>query len=186
MTLHTALFFDRDGVIVENREEYIRTWDDVVFIQGVFSAMQRLANSTYRIFIITNQSAVGRGFMTLELANEINHRIVHDIELHGGRVDSVYMCPHAPIDNCQCRKPAPGMILQAAAEHSLDLSASFLIGDSTTDLLAGQAAGIGQLVLVRTGRGAAQEAELDSSGLADYAVFDNLPQAVTQLPLNLS
>jgi histidinol phosphatase-like enzyme len=68
----------------------------------------------------------------------------------------------------------------------LDLSASFLIGDSTTDLLAGQAAGIGQLVLVRTGRGAAQEAELDSSGLADYAVFDNLPQAVAQLPLNLS
>ncbi len=152
-----AVFLDRDSVILENRANYVRSWDDVNFLPDVFPALRRLVQSPYRIVIVTNQSAIGRGLLTLELANEINTRIVNAIEQKGGRIDSVQMYPHTPQDKCSCRKPEPGMLLQASAELSLDLATSSLIGDSRSDLLAGKAAGIGDLALVRTGLGADQE-----------------------------
>ena len=181
-----AVFLDRDGVIIENRANYVRSWDDVIFLPGIFPALRRLFASAYRIVIVTNQSAVGRGLLTLELANEINTKIVNAIEQQGGRIDSVQMCPHAPRDECSCRKPEPGMVLQASAELSLDLSASFLIGDTRTDLLAGKAAGVGQLILVRTGLGTDQEMLLEASGLSSFHVFDDLAEAISRLPLTLT
>jgi len=181
-----AVFLDRDGVILENRANYVRSWDDVSFLPDVFPALRRLVQSPYRIVIVTNQSAIGRGLLTLELANEINTRIVNTIEQKGGRIDSVQMCPHAPQDKCSCRKPEPGMLLQASDELSLDLATSFLIGDSRSDLLAGKAAGIGDLALVRTGLGADQEMLLDASDLYSFHVFDNLADAITRLPLTLA
>jgi histidinol-phosphate phosphatase family protein len=181
-----AVFLDRDGVIIENRANYVRSWDDVSFLPGVFPALRRLFESPYRIVIVTNQSAVGRGLLTLELAKEINTRIVNAIEEQGGRIDSMQMCPHTPQDKCSCRKPEPGMLIQASAEFSLDLATSVLIGDSRTDLLAGKAAGIGHLVLVRTGLGADQESLLEESGLSSIHVFDDLAKAISRLPLALT
>jgi len=181
-----AVFLDRDGVIIENRANYVRSWDDVSFLSGVFPALRLLFASAYRIVIVTNQSAVGRGFLTLELAKEINTRIVNTIEEQGGRIDSVQMCPHTPQDKCSCRKPEPGMVLQASAEMSIDLTTSFLIGDSRTDLLAGKAAGVGHLALVRTGLGADQESLLEVSGLSSFHVFDDLAEAISRLPLDLT
>ena len=181
-----AVFLDRDGVIIENRANYIRSWDEVTFLPSVFPALRQLFESPYRIVIVTNQSAIGRGFLTLALAKEINTRIVNTIKEQGGRIDSVQMCPHTPQDKCSCRKPEPGMVLQASAELSLDLPTSFLIGDSRTDLLAGKAAGVGQLILVRTGLGANQELLLEESDLSSIHVFDDLAEAISRLPLSLA
>lgn len=186
MPMFPAVFLDRDGEIIENRANYVRSWDDVSFLPGVFPALRRLFESAYRKVFVTNQSAVGRGFLTLELAKEINTRIGKAIQQHGGRIDSVQMCPRAPQDKCSCRKPEPGMLLQASAELSLDLATSFLIGDSRSDLLAGKAAGIGDLALVRTGLGADQEMLLDASDLYSFHVFDDLADAITRLPLTLA
>ena len=148
-----ALFLDRDGVIIENCPNYVRTWQDVNILPSALEALATLSASPYKIIIITNQSAIGRGLVTLETAHEINRHLVQIIQEAGGRVDGVYLCPHAPQDQCACRKPQPGLLLQAAQELALDLPRSALIGDAWSDLLAGQAAGVPNLILLRTGRG---------------------------------
>lgn len=151
-----TIFLDRDGVIIENRPNYIRSWDDVFIYPQVLDALARVNWSDYKIVIVTNQSVVGRGFISLEEAEIINRRLVNVIEEAGGRVDGVFMCPHHPDEGCACRKPKHGLFLRAAESLSLDLSASIMIGDALSDLEAGKAAGVSKLVLVRTGRGAAQ------------------------------
>lgn len=176
-----ALFLDRDGVIIENRASYVQSWADVRFYPGALEALRRTKSSPYKIVIVTNQSAVGRGIISLETADEINRRLVKTIEEHGGRVDGLFMCPHAPSDGCACRKPAPGLLLQAAQALSLDLGQSILIGDALSDLQAGQAAGIRQIVLVRTGRGSEQERLVVPGTLKPFLTFDTLEQALAAL-----
>jgi D-glycero-D-manno-heptose 1,7-bisphosphate phosphatase len=151
-----AVFLDRDGVIVENRPDYIKSWAEVRFLEGSFAALRRLAASPMAVVIVSNQSAVGRELMSLETAWELQNRIVAAIEEQGGRIDASYLCPHHPEEGCDCRKPLPGMIHQAARELQLDLQQSWLVGDAVTDMQAAAAANIGA-ILVRTGRGAEQE-----------------------------
>jgi len=155
--MQSAVFVDRDGVIIENRDGYVRSWADVQFIPGALEALAKLAGSRYAIVLVTNQSAVGRGLISLQEAQEINRRVVAEIRAHGGRMDAVYMCPHRPDEGCACRKPAPGMLLQAARELELALASSTLIGDALSDLAAARAAGV-RGVLVLTGRGSDQAA----------------------------
>lgn len=176
--MYPAIFLDRDGVIIENVPTYIRSWEEVRFIPKSLYALKNVQNSSYKIVIVTNQSAVGRGILPLDLAWEINHRLVRTIQQAGGRVDGVYMCPHAPEENCNCRKPKPGLILQAADELSLDLPRSVLIGDALSDLLAGQAAGISRLILLRTGRGSEQEKLPRPAGLHPSQIFNDLADAL--------
>lgn len=174
-----ALFLDRDGVIIENRPDYIRSWDDVFIYPHVLDALAHASRSNYMIVIVTNQSVVGRGFITLEEAEKLNRRLVNIIEEAGGRVDGVFMCPHRPDEGCACRKPEPGLLLKAAQSLSLDLSASALIGDAMSDLEAGKAAGVSKLVLVRTGRGAAQSSHINLRDLGEEVmVCDTLADAL--------
>lgn len=173
-----AIFLDRDGVIIENLPAYVRRWDDVKIIPGALEALAVARSSLYKIIIVTNQSAVGRGILTLEKAREINDCLVEVITREGGRVDGTYMCPHAPHEDCPCRKPKPGLLLQAADELSIDLSRSVLIGDAISDLMAGQAAGLRETILVRTGRGREQEKTAYPEGIKPFKVFDNLSEAV--------
>ena len=105
-----AVFLDRDGVLNQNRADYVRTWQQVEFPPGVFQAMQRLAASPFVIVVVTNQSAVGRGLMTAEGLAVINGGIVQQVQQAGGRIDAVYACPHRPDEGCPCRKPRPGML----------------------------------------------------------------------------
>lgn len=151
-----AIFLDRDGVIIENRSDYVRQWSHVSILPKAIDALSGFQRAGFKIVIVTNQAAVGRGFMTFEDAQTINERLVATIKEHGGWVDGVYMCPHKPEDNCSCRKPLPGLLLQAAHELSLNLGSSWMVGDAWTDLLAGQSAGVEGTILVRTGRGADQ------------------------------
>jgi D-glycero-D-manno-heptose 1,7-bisphosphate phosphatase len=148
----SAVFLDRDGVIVENRSDYVKRWEEVCFLPGALAALRRLSRSGHAVVLVTNQSAVGRGVISLEQAVALNRRLIGAIELHGGRVDAWYLCPHQPDDECTCRKPAPGMLLQAGFDLGLNLEASWLIGDASTDIGAARAAGV-RPILVRTGRG---------------------------------
>ncbi len=176
--LRPALFLDRDGVIIENREDYLRAWDQAAIIPGVLSALARARSSPYAIVIITNQSAIGRGLIDRSTADEINARLVAAIQDAGGRVDGVFMCPHAPEAGCDCRKPQPGLVLQAARALSVDLARSVLVGDALSDILAARAAGVPQAILVRTGRGNEQLSLAGDAALADICIYDNLPQAL--------
>lgn len=175
--LRAAVLLDRDGVIIENRDNYVRSWADVSIYPQALEALARLHEAGYPVALVTNQSAVGRGLLSLAEAQQINSRLVGAIERAGGRVEGVYMCPHAPDEGCNCRKPRPALIWQAAEELGLDLSGSVLIGDALSDLEAGQRAGVGWTALVRTGRGAAEERR----AAGPVRVYDTLSAAVEAL-----
>jgi D-glycero-D-manno-heptose 1,7-bisphosphate phosphatase len=173
-----AVFLDRDGVIIENIHSYIRQWEDVKFYPSSLKSLKKLALSTYKIIIVTNQSAIGRGIITLAEAQAINKRFLEVIKEASGRVDGLFMCPHSPLDRCDCRKPLPGLILQAAETLSLDLSHSIVIGDALSDIQAGQAAGIPTNILVMTGRGSAQLQLPLAASLPRFIISDGLENAI--------
>ena len=173
-----AIFLDRDGVLIENRPDYVRNWAQVRIIPKIVDALASHAVKNYKIIIVTNQSAVGRGLITLETARNINEHLVRVIEKHKGQIHGVYMCPHDPSAQCFCRKPKPGLILQAANDLSLDLDRSWMIGDAWSDLVAGRAAGVHKVALLRTGRGSEQLLQQSPDNLTDYFVFNDLADAV--------
>jgi D-glycero-D-manno-heptose 1,7-bisphosphate phosphatase len=179
--MYPAIFLDRDGVIIENRPNYVRTWADVEIYPQALEALVKLSKSDYKLVMVTNQSGIGRGLIPFEVADEINQKLLTKIHVSGGRIDGVFMCPHAPADNCDCRKPAPGLLLQAADALSLDLSHSYMIGDALTDLQAGLAAGVKQVVLVRTGRGADQEALPAAAEFDPFPAYTDLSAAIADL-----
>lgn len=151
-TLRAAIFLDRDGVINENRAQYVRTWEQVQLLDSALPALVRLANSAFAVVIVTNQSAIGRGLLSSQMGQHINTQLVAQLVQAGARIDGVYVCPHRPDEGCACRKPRPGMLLQAARELQLDVAKSWMVGDAVTDAQAGLAAGT-RALLVRTGRG---------------------------------
>jgi D-glycero-D-manno-heptose 1,7-bisphosphate phosphatase len=177
MAMQPAVFLDRDGVIIQNREDYVKSWLEVRFLPGALAALSRLSRTRYALVVVTNQSAVGRGTITMGQAVEINQRVIATIESWGGRVDACYMCPHHPERGCDCRKPAPGMLLRAAREMGLDLSRSYSVGDAASDVLAAQAVGA-RGILVRTGRGEEQVPLLEAQGLTASPVVADLQAAV--------
>lgn len=183
--MNNAVFLDRDGVIIENVDTYVRSWSDVQILPGSLDALARLKSSPYKVVMVTNQSAVGRGIIQPSVAEEINKRLVRLIEDAGGRIDGVFMCPHAPQDECSCRKPKPGLLLQAASHLSIDLASSILVGDALTDIQAGQSAGIKTNILVRTGRGKNQSELPAARELDPFFVFDSLDDVIYKLLLRI-
>ena len=171
-----AIFLDRDGVLIENRADYVREWSHIQFFPEAIQALAHLHG--YKVVIVTNQSGVGRGLISLKVAHDINDELIKLIKENNGHIDGVFMCPHAPSDQCNCRKPNPGLLLQAAEELSLDLSRSWMIGDAWSDLLAGKAAGVHRVALLKTGRGSDQLLEPRPEGLVDYFVFNDLADAL--------
>jgi len=180
-SMKPALFLDRDGVIIENRSNYVRAWSDVSIYPQAIEALIKVKPTGDKTIIITNQSAVGRGLISPEIAQEINLRLIEEIQSAGGRIDGLFMCPHAPHDNCACRKPQPGLILEAADSLSLDLSRSILVGDALSDIMAGQSAGVGKNVLVRTGRGDAQSTIALADQIPPFLIYDTLADALSEL-----
>lgn len=150
-----AIFFDRDGVICKNRSDHVKSWAEFEFLPQVKESLAALSLLNLPLIVVTNQAAIGRGLMTVELLEDIHQRMVAEIAAQGGRIDRIFYCPHRPEDSCDCRKPKPGMLYQAAAEMGLDLTRSYLIGDAMTDIQAGRQAGCHN-ILVLTGRGSEQ------------------------------
>lgn len=173
-----AIFLDRDGVLIENRSGYVRDWSHVQIFPEAIRALSNQKLDRYRIVIVTNQSAVGRGIMSFESAGEINDRLVRWIRHQGGRIDGAYLCPHGPDDGCDCRKPKPGLLLQAARDLALDLKRSWMIGDAWSDVQAGQAAGVRGTIILKTGRGAEQLSQSRPADLAEFLVCEDLPHAL--------
>jgi D-glycero-D-manno-heptose 1,7-bisphosphate phosphatase len=181
-----AVFLDRDGVLIENREDYVREWSQVFIYPKTYLSLFRIQQAGYKIIIVTNQSAVGRGLISLQTAEEINRKLVETLRENSGQVDQVYMCPHHPDDGCDCRKPEPGMILQAARELDLDLPRSWMIGDAWSDMLAGQTAGVQGLVMVKTGRGRDQLGGPQPDVGKNVQVADDISDAVQTILQNRS
>ena len=171
MEARPAIFLDRDGVINQERD-YVHKIDEFLFIDGVFDACREMSRAGYRLIIITNQAGIARGYYTEDEFHHLTKWMLDEFRRQGVEIDDVYYCPHHPVHgvgeyrrDCDCRKPAPGMILRAAKEHSLDLRRSILVGDKATDIEAGRAAGIGCCLLVLTGH---------SLGAADIDRADNV------------
>lgn len=150
-----AIFLDRDGVICKNRSDHVKSWAEFEFLPGVKESLAVLSRLDLPLIVVTNQAAIGRELMTVELLEDLHQRMVAEIAAHGGRIDRIMYCPHRPEDGCDCRKPKPGMLLQAAAEMGIDLTHSYLVGDAATDIQAGQQVGC-HTILVLTGRGVEQ------------------------------
>jgi D-glycero-D-manno-heptose 1,7-bisphosphate phosphatase len=172
--MQRAVFLDRDGVLIENRADYVREWSHVTLLPGTVDALHGLHEAGLKIIVVTNQSAVGRGLISFETAQEINNRLVRTILENGGWIDAVYMCPHQPQEGCTCRKPQPGLLLQAAREFALDLESSWIVGDAWSDLLAGQSAGLLGTIMVRTGRGTTQLLEAQPKEIGSFIVSNDL------------
>ncbi len=147
-----AIFLDRDGVINENRVDHVKCWEEFEWLPGVLSSIRRLTQSGLPIFVVTNQAIINRGVVSEAAIQNIHTRMTATIEQAGGRIDKAYYCPHDNHEACECRKPKPGMLKQAALEFGIDLTRSFLVGDAWTDIEAGLAVGASS-ILVMTGRG---------------------------------
>lgn len=155
-----AVFFDRDGTI--NVEvNYLHRIDDLVLVPGAAAAIRAVNRAGYQAILVTNQAGIARGYYDEAALRTLHAHLAEVLAAADARLDAIYFCPHHPDFGgaCECRKPAPGMLLRAAAEHHLDLRRSWLVGDTLGDLGAGRAVGC-RTVLVRTGYGARAEAEL--------------------------
>jgi histidinol-phosphate phosphatase family protein len=141
--LRRAVFLDRDGVIIRKAPEgqYITAWEQVEFLPGVGEALRKLRQNGFLLIVVTNQSAVSRDELAVAVLESIHERIVQHLAQEGVTIDAIYYCPHDRNGNCQCRKPRPRMLLQAAEEHGIDLHQSWMVGDAATDIEAGHAAG---------------------------------------------
>lgn len=165
------VLLDRDGVInTYQKDAYLSSAADVAFVPGTLEAVRRLTQAGVEIVIISNQAGVGKGLLAEETLKEITAEIVARLEAAGGKIRDIIYCLHAPDKGCDCRKPAPGMILDAARRHGFNLAETYFIGDSGTDMEAAKAAGC-RSILVRSGQ--APRGPIDS----DYVV-DNLLDAV--------
>jgi len=137
-----AVFLDRDGTLNED-PGYLSDPDQVRLLSGVPEALRKLKESGFMLIVISNQSGVGRGLVPLETLNEIHSRMNQLILQNGGApIDRFYYCPHRPEDLCECRKPKPTLVQDAAKENEIDLSQSYMIGDRLKDLEAGRSAGV--------------------------------------------
>ena len=170
-----AVFVDRDGTIIHDAD-YCSDPKQVKSLDGAADALHRLKNAGYKIIVITNQSGIGRGFFTQEQYRAVEAEVSR--QLGNGVIDATYFCPDIPGDPSECRKPAPGMVLQAAKEHDVDLPRSFLIGDKEIDAECAHNAGV-RAIRVRTGFDKATE-----NSSADW-VAEDLP-AAAEIILNAS
>lgn len=140
---YKCVFLDRDGVINKKAPEgdYIKNWSEFRFLPGVKEAIKRLNKAGFLVIISTNQRGIAKGLMTEEDLKEIHFKMIEELEKSGDIIDSIYYCPHDEKDNCNCRKPNIGMFLKAKKDFNIQMDESWLIGDSKSDILAGQKAG---------------------------------------------
>jgi histidinol-phosphate phosphatase family protein len=177
----STIFLDRDGVINENRADYVKSWSEFRFLPESREAIAKLTQAGHRIVVCTNQAGIARGTISIEAVEEIHHRMIASISEVGGKIEKVYYCPHDKDEDCACRKPRPGMLLRARDELGIDMHDALFIGDSMTDIQAGLAAGI-HTVLVLSGLGLEQFREHHHEVNSQFRICKNLKHA-TELVL---
>lgn len=149
--LKKVVFSDRDGVINRDSPNYIKSRSEFEFLPGSLEAIRMLAEHGYTLIVITNQSAVARGLITLNELNAIHEMMRRTIEEYGGKLRDIFFCPHLPEHGCLCRKPKPGLIYQAKQQYDIDMADSVMVGDSAKDIECARQAGCRQAVLVKSG-----------------------------------
>jgi D,D-heptose 1,7-bisphosphate phosphatase len=181
MVMKNAVFLDRDGVITEDPPHYAHRVDQVRIILGCGEAIRLINDMGYQVIIVSNQSGLARGYYQESDVKLFNDEMMRQLSLEGAHIDEIYYCPHHPdgiIEKfrglCTCRKPQPGMLIQAAEQHEINLKTSFLIGDKFSDILAGNAVNC-RTILVLTGHGKEEMHHLNGSTVP---VADNLLNAV--------
>jgi D-glycero-D-manno-heptose 1,7-bisphosphate phosphatase len=173
------VILDRDGVINQDSDNFIKSPDEWIPISGSLEAISRLSRAGYRIFIATNQSGIARGLFDIETLNAIHLKMLQEIQHRGGTIDAILFCPHGPDDQCECRKPAPGLYLEIAQRTRQRLDNVPVIGDSLRDLQAAEA--VGALpILVKTGKGKRTLSQ-HADAVSHIRVHDDLTSAVDWL-----
>lgn len=176
-----AFFLDRDGTLNVEKHHLYRS-EDLEWIEGTFEALQKIQDLGYKIIVITNQAGVAKGLYREEDVHILHEHMNKVLKEKGIIVDAFYYCPHHPqgsvekyVIECNCRKPKPGMILQAIRDFNLDVKDCILVGDKEIDIQSGLNAGIDQCYLVRSGH------EIDESITNAHAVYDYLLDLITKL-----
>ena len=136
-----TVFVDRDGVINQERSDYVKSISELEIYPNVAKNIKLLKDAGFLVIVITNQSAVNRGIVTHEMINQIHNSIQDHLKKYGTFLDGFYYCPHTPNENCNCRKPKPGLLQQAILELNIDLNSSWMIGDSDSDIEAADSIG---------------------------------------------
>ena len=152
ISLHNVVYLDRDGTINHDSPDYIKSRSEFKFIPGSIEAIRLLTLSGFTSIVITNQSALARKFISPGELDHIHGMMKDAIVSGGGLITDIFFCPHMPNDGCECRKPAPGLLLQAQRKYNIDLSKSIMVGDSAKDIECARNAGCGRAVLVKTGK----------------------------------
>ena len=171
------VILDRDGVINHDSDDYIKSVDEWIAIDGSIEAIVRLNQAGYNVAVATNQSGISRGYFTISTLNAMHQKMYELVQLAGGHIDGVFFCPHSPSDQCECRKPEPGLLYEIADRFTVSLDNVFFIGDSFSDIQAARNANA-KPVLVRTGKGERTESKLSDSTVP---VYDNLSATVRAL-----
>ena len=148
-----TIFLDRDGVINVDSPDYIKSPSEFYFIPGSREAIALLTAHQFDIILITNQSVINRKMVTHAGLEAIFDKLSAGVKALGGEIKDIFFCPHTPQEACSCRKPLPGLILQAREKYDIDLETSCMVGDSAKDILCARNAGCGTAVLVKTGNG---------------------------------
>jgi D-glycero-D-manno-heptose 1,7-bisphosphate phosphatase len=170
-----AVFLDRDGTLIEDKD-YLHRPEEVVIYPGAGRALKTLADAGFALFVVTNQSGVGRGYFTLADVEKVHHHLVREFAREGVCFHRFYVAPEAPGQPSRGRKPSPQFLFDARDEFGIELSESYMIGDKLIDLECGWNAGLKQCLLVRTGYGAEVE-QTDSGKLKPAKVVDDLGAA---------
>ena len=173
------IILDRDGVINEDSDDFIKSPEEWQPIAGSLEAIANLHRAGYRIVVVTNQSGVGRGLFTASTLSEIHQKMRSLIMEHGGDLAGVYVCPHRPTDGCDCRKPRPGLLQRIENDFGRPLKGVPFVGDKPSDLGAARAVGA-RAILVRTGYGETTLNELANSS-AEVEVHKDLAAAARAL-----
>jgi D-glycero-D-manno-heptose 1,7-bisphosphate phosphatase len=173
--MNKAVFLDRDGVINRKARKgsYITGWEQMHFLAGVAEAIAELNHAGFKVIVISNQRCIAKGLLTVRKLEAMHRRMRNWLASQGATVDGIYYCPHEKTKPpCSCRKPAPGMLLTAAGEHEIDLTASWMIGDSDSDMQAGRSAGCRTIRLDTTAK---------TTNVWADAVETSLPHAVQKI-----
>jgi len=172
------VILDRDGVINQDSDQFIKNTTEWKPIPGSLEAIAKLNHAGFRVVVASNQSGIGRGLLDMGALNAINDKMYRVLAQVGGRIDALFYCPHAADANCDCRKPKPGMFIDIAQRFNVDLAGVPSVGDSLRDLQAAATAGA-QPILVLTGKGAKTKA---AGGLPEGTpVFADLAEAVRHI-----
>ena len=168
---------DRDGVINQDSPSYIKSPDEWEAIPGSLEAIAKLNQSGYKVIVVTNQSGIARGYYDLETLDAIHKKMLDQVTKAGGHIEQIFFCPHGPQDNCDCRKPKPGMLLQAAKKFKISPQEILMIGDSIRDIEAAKNCGATALFIASKEKPKDLQTAIDM----EMPVYNNLPGAIESI-----